>query len=155
MFLKWLLFKKGDLAETVKKNQEFIDLKTEQLSNHNDDMTNKTSPPPPNSNKILSRSNSSSSSHTSYQDLPSCLHESFTECRNRLTGRLESFERHQQDEVTQTSSFFEKQDHSIYPPSSPIPPINSANILNLSKDDDLLNLKRNYTSSYLEYSNIY
>lgn len=110
---------------------------------------------------LFSRSDSpsSSSSHTSYQDLPSCLHESFNECRTRLTSRLtESFEQRSQrllqDETAQTISFARNvsqnvgnhENTSFYAtPLSPIQPT-GANPLNLSKEEELTPFRRNINS---------
>lgn len=83
----------------------------------------------------LSRS-SSSSTHTSYQDLPSCLHESFSA---RLNSRLESFEMLETSEYRTKPT--NKENSFLYSP------LTSNNLLNLSKDD--LELKRGLDKSYL------
>lgn len=104
-----------------------------------------------------SRSNSSSSSLTSYQDLPTSLHESFNACRNRITNQLErSFEqRHEQrEEATMTESFLERVDNespNIYS-SSPQQQQQQQPQSNNSVDNDLMSstLRRTYASPYLE-----
>lgn len=103
-----------------------------------------------------SRSNSSSSSLTSYQDLPTSLHESFNACRNRITNQLErSFEqRHEQrEEATMTESFLERVENespNIYS-SSPQQQQQQPQSTN-SVDNDLMSstLRRTYASPYLE-----
>jgi hypothetical protein len=105
-----------------------------------------------------SRSNSSSSSLTSYQDLPTSLHESFNACRNRITNQLErSFEQRneQREEATMTESFLERVDNespNIYSSSPQQQQQQQQHQSTNLVDNDLMSstLRRAYASPYLE-----
>lgn len=113
--------------------------------------------------EIYSRSESTTSSHTSYQDLPACLHDSFNECRTRLANRLsESFERiynnqQKQNETSQTISGGEDETmarggglimSSFY--AAPLSPIQPAATTTTAVDNTPSSRRINFTTSYNE-----
>lgn len=115
--------------------------------------------------EIYSRSESTTSSHTSYQDLPACLHDSFNECRTRLANRLsESFERiynqQRQDETSQTISGGDDRGSGVggggdimssfyAAPLSPIQPVTTTTTTTVV-DNTPSSRRINFTTSYNE-----